>query len=492
MVEQIIILLLPAIASLVSVNWVFLKILSIAKRKGLVDNPNSRKLQKNPVPVLGGLAVVFGLLSGMAVYVAVCMILNISVTTMGVSLLPIILCCSIMLYVGSLDDILGLTAKSRLIIEVLTMLVLIFGSGLCVDSLHGLWGVENFSWWIAVPLTVFAGVGIINAYNMVDGVNGLSSGLCITCSVILGVICLKRMDLADAALSFCFAASLVPFLLHNVFGKRSRMFIGDGGTMVMGLLVSWFTIRILSSNNADSLTCLAVDGRELGLVAMMLAVVCVPVFDTLRVMTSRIMKGKSPFNPDKTHLHHIFIEVGFSHSTTTSCEILINVLVCAIWYLVYRLGVSVEVQLYVVIVFAMLLVWGTYFFLSRIVRKHPRSSLFKWARTTHFEDTKWWISLQRWLDMESFEDFSVLLNKRIEDMDYKERDTVAIMNYLQGKKAVNVADIIAESGAEKLRVYTILFELEQANLIIVLEQESLGAPKVVRINSKALENVKVR
>ena len=77
-------------------------------------------------------------------------------------------------------------------------------------------------------------------------------------------------------------------------------------------------------------------------------------------------------------------------------------------------------------------------------------------------------------------------------MDYKERDTVAIMNYLQGKKAVNVADIIAESGAEKLRVYTILFELEQANLIIVLEQESLGAPKVVRINSKALENVKVR
>ena len=163
MVEQIIILLLPAIASLVSVNWIFLKILSIAKRKGLVDNPNSRKLQKNPVPVLGGLAVVFGLLSGMAVYVAVCMILNTSVTTMGVSLLPIILCCSIMLYVGSLDDILGLTAKSRLIIEVLTMLVLIFGSGLCVDSLHGLWGVENFSWWIAVPLTVFAGVGMINA-----------------------------------------------------------------------------------------------------------------------------------------------------------------------------------------------------------------------------------------------------------------------------------------------------------------------------------------
>ena len=77
-------------------------------------------------------------------------------------------------------------------------------------------------------------------------------------------------------------------------------------------------------------------------------------------------------------------------------------------------------------------------------------------------------------------------------MDYKERDTVSIMNYLQGKKAVKVEDIIAESGAEKLRVYTILFELEQANLIVVLEHETLGAPKVVKINSKVLQNVKAR
>ena len=186
--EQILILLLPVIASLASVNWIFMKILSIAKRKGLVDNPNARKLQKTPVPVLGGLAVVFGLLLGVATYFAICKYLGVTTITLGASLLPVMLCCSIMLYVGSLDDILGLTAKSRLVIEVLTMLLLIFGSGLCVDSLHGLWGVYDFSWWIAVPLTVFAGVGIINAYNMVDGVNGLSSGLCISCSVILGFI----------------------------------------------------------------------------------------------------------------------------------------------------------------------------------------------------------------------------------------------------------------------------------------------------------------
>lgn len=486
MLEQILILLFTAITSLLSVNWIFFKILSIAKRKELVDNPNTRKLQKSPVPVLGGLAVFFGLLFGMAVYLAVCKIMGMPASTMGISLLPVMLCCSVMLYVGTMDDILGLTAKSRLVIEVLTMLVLIYGSGLCVDSLHGLWGIENFSWWIAVPLTVFAGVGIINAYNMVDGVNGLSSGLCITCSVIVGLICFKRTDYADCALAVCFAASLVPFLLHNVFGKRSRMFIGDGGTMVMGLLMSWFIIRILSSDNIESLTTLAQSSRKLGLVPMMLAVASVPVFDTLRVMTARMMRGQSPFNPDRTHLHHVFIAVGVSHSVTALCEITLNVFMCAIWYLTYRLGAGVDVQLYVVIVSAILLVWGMYFFLGRIVRQHPNSPLFKWAKASHLGHTQWWLSFQRRLDLGAYEDYSMLLNKKTEDMNYKERDTVSIVNYLQERKAVKVDDVIAEAGAEKFRVYPILFELEQAGLIVVLERESMGAPKVVKLNQKAL------
>lgn len=485
--ERILILLLPCIASLLSVNWIFLKVLSIAKRKGLVDNPNARKLQKTPVPVLGGLAVVFGLLMGVATYFAICKYFGVSTITLGASLLPVMLCCSVMLYVGSLDDILGLTAKSRLVIEMVAMLLLIFGSGLCVDSLHGLWGIYDFSWWIAVPLTVFAGVGIINAYNMVDGVNGLSSGLCIFCSVILGIICLKRHDLADSALAFCFAASLVPFWLHNVFGKRSRMFIGDGGTMVMGLLVSWFMIRVLSSYNAITLTKLADNGCKLGLVAMMLAVACVPVFDTLRVMTGRILKGKSPFNPDKTHLHHVFIAIGVSHSVTALCEIIINILVCAIWYVTYKLGAGVDVQLYVVILAAMFLVWGMFFFLNRIVYKYPNSRLYKWASSTHMGHKNWWLSFQNWLDKGAYEDYSVLIEKKPEDMDPKEKDTMAIVNYLQGRKKVKVDDILAEAGAERLRVYLILFELEKSNWITVLERAPLGEPVVVNINPDALK-----
>lgn len=486
MMKQILSLLVPSIASLVSVNWIFLKILSIAKRKGLVDNPNARKLQKAAVPVMGGLVVFFGLLAGMATYIVSCMYQDVPINILNDSLLVVLLCCSVMLYVGTLDDILGLTAKSRLLIEVLTMLVLIFGSGLCVDSFHGLWGVNNFDWWIAVPLTVFAGVGIINAYNMVDGVNGLSSGLCITCSIILGVICFKRGDFSNSVLAFCFATSLIPFLLHNVFGKRSRMFIGDGGTMVMGLLISWYSIKILSSDNADSLTRMAIDGRELGLIAMMLSVVSLPVFDTLRVMTLRIIKGKSPFDSDKTHLHHAFIAIGVSHYITALCEIIINVLICALWYGTYRLGASVDMQIYVVVVSSIILVWGTYFLLNRIVCKHPDSSLFRWAKATHLDNTKWWISIQDYLDKGSFEDYSVLINKKTEKMDNKEKDTMQIVHYLQDKGAVKTEEIIAEAGAEKLRVYPILFDLEQCGWITVLKRDSLSAPEVVKINQNAL------
>lgn len=104
----------------------------------------------------------------------------------------------VMLYVGALDDIRGLSSLSRLVIESLTMVGLIYAGGGCIDTFHGLWGIGSFSWWIAVPLTIFVGVGIINAVNMIDGVNGLSSTLCLLSSGLYGIVFLKSGDVANA------------------------------------------------------------------------------------------------------------------------------------------------------------------------------------------------------------------------------------------------------------------------------------------------------
>lgn len=232
---------------------------------------------------------------------------------------------------------------------------------------------------------------------MIDGVNGLSSGLCMALSCIIGIIFYKRFDFGNAAFAFCFAASLIPFYLHNVFGKESKMFIGDAGTMVMGLLVSWFTIRILSSQSVPSIP---EHGRDMCLVALMLAVASVPIADTLRVMTGRILNGRSPFSPDKTHLHHVFIAAGVSHFITHLSEIIINLVVVVIWLVSYRSGLSQEAQLYITVGSTGFLVWGTYFFLH-YQEKHETQAFVhfkKWSSFTYFGDKTWWQKLQRMID----------------------------------------------------------------------------------------------
>lgn len=354
--STILIILLSAVIAMIAAEWIFGKVLHIARALNITDKPNERKLQKEATPVMGGLVVYFGLLIGLLL--AVCMFDGMSL------LLPVILCCGILLLVGFTDDILDLSPAIRIVIETLTMLGLIYGSGLCVDSLHGMWGIREFSWWIGVPLTVFAGVGIINAFNMVDGVNGLSSGLCLTCCTLLGIIFYKSGDPQNAVLAATFAGALIPFFIHNGFCPKSRMFIGDSGTMMMGMMVSWLVIRCMNTDGLSTIR--EQEGITMNMAAMLLATVSVPITDALRVMTQRILQGKSPFRSDRTHLHHAFLRVGVSHIGTAFCEISLNIMVVGAWYLSYKLGGGMDTQMNVTILAAAICVVGAYILLSLI------------------------------------------------------------------------------------------------------------------------------
>lgn len=294
-----------------------------------------------------------------------------------------------------MDDIIGLAPKTRFVIEILVILGLIFSTGTCIDSFHGLWGVQELSWWVGIPLTVVGGVGIINAINMVDGVNGLSSGLCITYCLLFGCLFWSVEDIPNAVLAFCMGAALLPFFIHNVFGDKSRMFIGDAGTMVMGVMMTWFVMSITSSDNV----CMALENRG-SVVAMLLAFLCVPVADTLRVMTVRMVRGKSPFSPDKTHLHHAFVALGISHSITALSIIVINLIVVGVWYLTMQMGAPLDYQLYSVAVVAAVLVWGTYIFLEHESRSQSRKAMWLKAHSikTHLGKTEWWQRFSYFLD----------------------------------------------------------------------------------------------
>ena len=393
--------LIAAIMALMAVRWIYFRILAIAKKKNVVDNPNARKLQKQPVPVMGGIAVFFGVLAGLlvgtSVYALPFLLSHEPVDLPSSSLLSVLAAMGIMLYMGAIDDMIGLSAVKRLLIEMGVVLGLIMSSGGCIDTFRGMWGVGALSWWLAVPLTVFAGVGIINSINMIDGVNGLSSGICMTCSILFGVAFIRIMDWGNAVLAFSMAAALMPFFIHNVFGSKSRMFIGDAGTMVMGILMTWFTISTL---RAPAMTEYYTPVVRTNMVAMCLAILSVPVFDTLRVMIMRMLKGCSPFKADMTHLHHTFIQIGVSHSITALIEILIDGVVFGIWGVCVLLRVNLDWQLYIVLMAALLMVWGTYFFLHyhTVHQTALWQRMTQMSRKTHLGHTAWWLRFQAFLD----------------------------------------------------------------------------------------------
>ena len=380
-------ILIPFVLSMLSAIWIFPKVLRIALMKNIVDNPDARKLQRVPVPVMGGVAVMFGILVSLCIchaYVDCSDLFN------------IIMAMLIMLYVGTIDDIIDLSPNTRFAVEILLTIMLICTGGYSIDHFHGLWGLGAVPSLVSVPLTILTVVGLINAINLIDGVDGYSSGYCVMACTIFGVFFYVSGDISMVMLASVCAASLIPFFFHNVFGRTSKMFIGDGGTLLMGIVMSIFVLNVLKSDTC----CTLYESWGLGLVPFTLAVLSIPVFDTVRVMSTRILRRTSPFHPDKTHLHHLFISMGFSHIGTTISILTLNCLVLLGWYVSYKLGASVDVQLYIVIALSFLVTFALY----ATVRTCQRRSNALWhllcriGKATHIERKGLFLWLQHLVD----------------------------------------------------------------------------------------------
>lgn len=339
--------LIISLFAFIVTTFVFPKVLRFAKKHQVVDSPNGRKLQRTPIPVLGGVAVYLGIVMGyliLASYLPE----------------PIIMWClaamTIMQIIGIWDDISDLSTMFRFQIEIVLVAVFIAVSGIYIDDFHGFWSVHQLNNIGAIILSVIAGVGIINAVNMIDGVDGYVSGFCIQACLCFAIL----FWMVNESILFCMAmvviASLLPFFFHNVFGIRSKMFIGDGGTMTLGVLMAIFVFYTLSSGT----NCCILETQGVSLLAFTLAVMCIPVFDTLRVMTLRILRGYSPFKPDKTHLHHLFIEMGFSHLGAALSILSINLSVVLIWLILWKCGTSIEWQTYMVVIMGLFVTFGFY------------------------------------------------------------------------------------------------------------------------------------
>lgn len=342
--------------ALIVAAFAFLPILRFAKKHNIYDNPEARKLQRRPIPLLGGVVVFIG-----AIFGASCYWFKHDCT----SIIPIEVAMLIMLWMGTWDDMKKLSPYFRLVMEIAIVTALALVNGTPINDFLGLWGLGEISPWVAWPLTIVGCVGIINAINMIDGIDGLSSGMCIMACGFFGLLFFYAEDYVRCALAISLAGALIPFFIINVFGNRSKMFIGDGGTMMLGIVFCDFVMTLLSHKTVSAMKM----PGSLCTVAFSLAVLSIPIFDTIRVMLGRICRGDSPFYPDKTHLHHAFIEYGFHHLETSLMEIILNMGIIGVWWVIYKSHLQLQWQLYGVIVAALAFTFGLYYLLGRKKRK---------------------------------------------------------------------------------------------------------------------------
>lgn len=291
------------------------RILVVALKKRLFDIPDSRKVHKGAIPRLGGLSfapsILFSLAFVSALYCAGYMYgqqIPLWLFTHTLSEFYLLVCGVILLYLAGLkDDLVGMRYTKKFMVQIVAALLLPL-SGLWINNLFGLFGVHELASWIGIPLTIVVIVFITNAINLIDGIDGLASGLSGSALLVLGSLFLINGMWIYAMLSFATLGVLVPFFYYNVFGQADhgrKIFMGDTGSLTLGYILAFLAIRY-ASYNPD------VAHYSTGAIVIAFSTLIVPMFDVVRVMIVRARNHRPLFKPDRNHIHHKFLDMGMS------------------------------------------------------------------------------------------------------------------------------------------------------------------------------------
>lgn len=305
------------------------EILLIAYRKNLFDDVDERKIHKGSIPRLGGIAFEPVMMLSIAIVWGANMALGFTAVTECFarhSVLLVTTFCSVqMLYlVGMADDLIGIKYRAKFVVQILCAALLICG-GCWFTTFSGVLGIGDLSPWFAIPFTTIVIVFLINAINLIDGIDGLASGLSSIACLIYGISFILLEEYTLAIIAFATLGVLVPFFYYNVFGdvkKHSKIFMGDTGSLTIGLILSILGIKLYASPVCDSLT--------VSPAVLAFSPLIIPCFDVIRVYVIRIREHHSPFLPDKNHIHHKFLAAGLKPRTAMVSLISISALFCAI------------------------------------------------------------------------------------------------------------------------------------------------------------------
>ncbi len=311
-------------------------VIQVAETKNLYDIPDERKLHTKKIASLGGVGIFAGFI--------IASLLSIQ-GHLNPEFQYFFAAAIVIFFLGLKDDIVVLSASKKFIGQLLAASILIHLGDIRLDSMYGVFGIEQLPAGFGLALSYLTIIVIINSFNLIDGVDGLAASLGVLSTVVFGIYFFAIDYQAYALFAFAMAGSLVAFLIFN--HHPAKIFMGDSGSLMIGMVNAILVIKFINVAH-DPFVAIPVHSS----VAFGFAVLIVPLLDTLRVFSVRILNAKSPFRPDRNHVHHLFLDRGLSHAAVTFSLVLINIGFIALAWLGQSFGTTILLGIMLVLAFA--------------------------------------------------------------------------------------------------------------------------------------------
>lgn len=293
-------------------------IITIAKKIHLYDTPNERSSHSQVIPTLGGVGIFSAVITSLLIFLDFNKIPEMQFVMASTLIL---------FFIGISDDIVEIQARFKLYAQIAVSMLIIMLGDIRFTDFHGFLGVHHIGYLESLIITTFVMIVIINCLNLIDGIDGLASGISIIVSLAFAIFFYQARQWEYVIFCATIIGSLSIYFIYNVFGKENKIFMGDTGSLILGLLISVLTIHF-NELNIDTQTAYYLENAP----AISFAILMFPLFDTLRVFILRVKNGKSPFSPDKRHLHHLLLNIGFNHLQATLTLIIANLLFIILTY----------------------------------------------------------------------------------------------------------------------------------------------------------------
>ncbi|CAN5898170.1 MraY family glycosyltransferase [soil metagenome] len=301
-------------------------LIKVAFLKRLFDEPgDARKLHKRVVPTIGGIIIFAATLFAFALWFPYDHP-EMDLLKRWIQDFQFVVCSMLILFfVGIKDDIIGTAPIKKLAAHILVGMILVLMAEVRIRSLHGLFGMNDIPLWASIFLSMFTYIVTVNAYNLIDGVDGLAAGVGVIGGIAFGILFALGGDIVMGMLAFALAGSLAAFLVFNF--SPAKIFMGDSGSMIIGLIMAVLAIKFVEySPLENSLPVI----KELFTPVVAMSIVAYALTDTLRIFVWRAIRGVSPFSADRNHLHHLLIDSGMSQAKTVVCIYAANVSVIGV------------------------------------------------------------------------------------------------------------------------------------------------------------------